>query len=57
VLALVPLAGVRRTRDMLLHAGFPVEYQELASHDHNYYFLADQVNADAWKFFGKHRLD
>ncbi|HEY2393470.1 MAG TPA: alpha/beta fold hydrolase [Candidatus Angelobacter sp.] len=53
---LVPLTGVRRTRDMLLHAGFPVEYKELPGHDHNYYLLADQVNADAWKFFGKHRL-
>lgn len=54
---LVPLAGVRRTRDMLKREGFPVEYQELSGHDHNYYALADQVNADAWKFFVKHRLE
>jgi hypothetical protein len=53
----VPLAGVRRTRDMLKREGFTVEYQELSGHDHNYYALADQVNADAWKFFMKHRLD
>jgi predicted esterase len=53
---LVPLAGVRRTRDLLVHAGFPVEYQELPGHDHNYYALAEQINADAWKFFLHHRM-
>jgi poly(3-hydroxybutyrate) depolymerase len=53
---LVPLAGLRRTRDLLVHAGFPVEYQELPGHDHNYYALAEQINADAWKFFLHHRM-
>ena len=53
----VPLAGVRRTRDLLLREGFPVEYQEMNGHDHNYYTLAEKINADAWKFFLRHRLE
>jgi poly(3-hydroxybutyrate) depolymerase len=47
----VQLAGVRKTRDLLQREGFPVQYQELKGHDHNYSALADQINADAWKFF------
>ena len=33
-----------------------VEYLEIKRHDHNYYALADEINADAWRFFGEHRL-
>jgi predicted esterase len=51
---LIPLAGVRSTRDLLIREGFPVEYQELKGHDHNYDALSDQINADAWKFFQQH---
>jgi predicted esterase len=53
---LVPLAGVRRTRALLEREGFPVQYQELKGHDHNYGALAEQINADVWKFFQKYRL-
>lgn len=53
----VPIEGVRGTRDFLVKEGFRVEYLEIKRHDHNYYALADEINADAWKFFGKHRLD
>jgi poly(3-hydroxybutyrate) depolymerase len=53
---LVPLAGVRRTRDLLVREGFPVQYHELKDHDHNYGALAEQINADAWKFFQKYKL-
>jgi poly(3-hydroxybutyrate) depolymerase len=53
---LVPLAGVRRTRDLLEREGFPVQYQELKGHDHNYGSMAEQINADAWKFFQKYKL-
>jgi poly(3-hydroxybutyrate) depolymerase len=52
----VAIDGVRRTRDFLVREGFPVEYQEIKHHDHNYYALADEINADAWRFFSEHRL-
>jgi len=45
-----PLESVRRTRDLLQNAGFPVHYVELEHHDHNYYALADKINRDAWEF-------
>lgn len=48
--------SVRKTRDLLKNAGFPVHYVELADHDHNYYALADDINADAWKFLKEQRL-
>ena len=44
------LESVRKTRDLLIKEGFPVHYVELSHHDHNYYALADEINADAWKF-------
>ncbi len=47
---------VRKTRDLLRKAGFPVRYVELRNHDHNYYAAADQVNEDAWKFFEENPL-
>ena len=48
--------SVRKTRDLLKKAGFPVHYVELENHDHNYYALADDINADAWKFLKDKRL-
>jgi predicted esterase len=48
--------SVRKTRDLLLKAGFPVHYVELANHDHNYYARSDEINADAWQFLTKNRL-
>jgi alpha-beta hydrolase superfamily lysophospholipase len=48
--------SVRKTRDLLLKAGFPVHYVELPNHDHNYYASADEINADAWKFLAKNGL-
>ncbi|MFI5236076.1 MAG: alpha/beta fold hydrolase [Gemmatimonadales bacterium] len=47
---LIPLAGVRRTRDLLLAAGFTVHYVELPGHNHNYFAISDQIDADAWGF-------
>ncbi len=47
---------VRKTRDLLRKAGFPVRYVELKNHDHNYYAVADQVNQDAWTFFAENPL-
>ena len=53
---LVSLANVRRTRDLLEKNGFSVHYVELKEHDHNYYYVADKVNPDAWAFFREKRL-
>jgi poly(3-hydroxybutyrate) depolymerase len=48
--------SVRKTRDLLRKAGFPVHYVELDRHDHNYYARADDINADAWNFLKENRL-
>jgi len=48
--------SVRKTRDLLRKAGFPVHYVELENHDHNYYARADEINADAWKFLKENSL-
>ena len=53
---LVPIASVRRTRDLLLNAGFPVEYEEIGGHDHQYELAADRINREAWSFFEAHPL-
>ena len=53
---LVRLQDVHRTRDLLIQHGFPVHYLEIRGHDHNYYAVSDQVNADAWKFLEDKRL-
>ena len=50
------IASVHKTRDLLLKSGFPVHYVELINHDHDYYALADEINADAWKFMMQNRL-
>jgi predicted esterase len=52
----VPVSRALQTRDLLVKAGFPVHYVELKGHDHNYYALADSINADAWKFLSEQRL-
>ena len=53
---LVPIASVRRTRDLLLNAGFPVEYEEIGGHDHQYELATDRINREAWSFFEAHPL-
>lgn len=53
---LVPIASVRKTRDLLVDAGFPIEYEELKGHDHFYEGLVDQINRKAWKFLEAHPL-
>ena len=50
------LARVRKTRDLLEKEGFPLHYVELKHHDHNYYALADKINADAWDFLQEYKL-
>ncbi len=50
------LARARNTRDLLVNAGFPVQYVELKDHDHDYYVLSDRIDASAWRFFHKYQL-
>ena len=50
------VARVRKTRDLLVNAGFPVHYIELKKHGHDYYYLSDQINQDAWQFLKDKQL-
>lgn len=50
------LARVRKTRDLLEKEEFPLHYIEFKDHDHNYYALADKINADAWDFLKPYKL-
>lgn len=52
-----PLPLVRATRDLLAGKGFPVQLIEIEGHNHWYYDRAPQINADAWAFLNRHRLD
>ena len=53
---LVPIEKVRQTRDLLVKAGFPVQYDELKGHGHNYYAASDAINGEVWKFLSQHQL-
>jgi predicted esterase len=48
--------SVRKTRDLLQNAGFPVHYVELKNHGHDYYYLSDRINKDAWEFLKDKQL-
>jgi dipeptidyl aminopeptidase/acylaminoacyl peptidase len=43
----VSIDGVQRTIDPLRKNAFPLHYVEIKHHDHNYFAISDQVNADA----------
>lgn len=53
---LVPLEGVRATRDMLNSNGFNAQLIEMPGHDHWYYDLAPKINTTAWAFLKAHKL-
>jgi poly(3-hydroxybutyrate) depolymerase len=48
---------VRATRDRLAEADVPVELTEIPGHDHDYYGRSKTINADAWEFLSRHRLE
>jgi len=50
------LAQARRTRDLLVKNGFPLEYKELKGRDHNYWADADEINSSVCKFFDANPL-
>ena len=53
---LVPLEGVRATREMLVKNGFAVQLIEMAGHNHWYYDLASKINTAAWTFLKDQKL-
>jgi poly(3-hydroxybutyrate) depolymerase len=53
----VPLKVVKDTSDALKKAGIPVDYVEIANHDHWYYDKASTFNRTAWEFMKKYELD
>lgn len=55
--AFFPLPNVRRTRDLLANAGLPVELTEIPKHNHYYYGRSKEINAGAWEFLKKHKLE
>jgi dienelactone hydrolase len=50
------LDRVRKTRDLLQNAGFSVHYVEPKNHGHDYYYLSDRINQDAWEFLKDKQL-
>lgn len=54
---LVPVKVVKDTSDALKKAGIPVDYIEIANHDHWYYDKASRFNRTAWEFMKKYELD
>jgi poly(3-hydroxybutyrate) depolymerase len=53
---IVPVAAVRATRDVLQQLKFPVLYNEIQNHSHDYYSRADSINKEAWAFLKQHAL-
>jgi len=54
--AVVPVAVVRETRDLLKTAGFVPELTEIPRHTHDYYTTAASTNQGVWTFLKQHRL-
>ena len=54
---LVPVKVVKDTSDALKKAGLPVDYVEIANHDHWYYDKASIFNRTAWEFMKKYELE
>lgn len=52
----VSLAQVQKTRDLLKKSGFPVEYNEIFDHGHNYYEISEPANENVWHFLEAKRL-
>ena len=46
----VPIDEVRKTYEELKRTGFPVEFNPIPKHTHDYYAMADVINSNVWKF-------
>jgi poly(3-hydroxybutyrate) depolymerase len=53
---LFPLDLVTATKKEFESNGFPIQLSIIPSHDHNYYLIADEVNAKAWDFLKDKQL-
>jgi predicted esterase len=51
-----PVNKVRKSRDILESAGFPVELNVLPNHGHDYFTLDGRINEMVWKFLKKSQL-
>lgn len=50
------LQSARKTQELLRRDGFPVEYEELEGHDHNFDAFAERITRDAWVFLSARSL-
>jgi len=48
---------VEATRRLYAANGYVITLNLIPNHDHNYYVISDQVNAKAWDFLKKVRLE
>jgi dipeptidyl aminopeptidase/acylaminoacyl peptidase len=53
----VPFDDARATADALKSNAFPVEFNAMKGHDHNYYVVSSDVNPAAWQFLKDKRND
>ena len=52
----VPIQLGRDTRDLFKALEFPITFNEIASHTHDYYSRSSRINAEAWTFLKAHAL-
>lgn len=53
----VPTGEVRKTYEEFKRQGFPVVFNPIPKHTHNYYALADVINDQVWRFLKDKRND
>jgi predicted esterase len=53
---LFPVDAVSKTKQLFENNGFHVGLIVIPNHDHNYYAMSDQIDAQAWDFFKKSPL-
>ncbi len=46
----VPIDEVKKTYEELQRQGFPTAFHPIPNHTHNYYAMADVVNAEVWQY-------
>lgn len=53
---LVPIEAVRATAELLRSGGFPIAFNQMAGHTHDYYGKSRMINEAAWQMLKEHRL-
>jgi len=51
-----PVKLVSETKKEFESHGYPIQFEIIPHHDHNYYVIADEVNGKAWEFLKEARL-